>query len=184
MRPNTLAYGYPITNEFGVSTQSRQIRPHRYTPPEASSVATDVTDEDHVYQIPSYLSQEHYEPRSYDDMEDKKPSSPRPQHSSSPKTKLRSTLSTVPDSLKVSANDVPCLVIHNHVMECPLCHQIFITSWYMKYLPWILLTCLTLLCLYLWNERNILGQRLHFLMSSAPQPLQHAAQPILVKKTG
>ena len=122
---------------------------------------------------------ENYENNEYNENHDTE--TPVPPHTS-PITKKKSTsdssktlITDLPKYLpslssqnlvqldKVSPNLLPCLLVHNHIVECPICVKLYMNKWYSSWYPWIVFVGMILLILWLWHQRCVHISLLHHL---------------------
>jgi hypothetical protein len=120
-------------------------------------------------------SYESYESYEYDEIESPSPTPMTKKKSSSENENSKTLITDLPKYLpslsssnlvqldKVSPNLLPCLLVHNHIVECPICVKLYMNKWYSSWYPWIVLGGLILLILWLWHQRCVHNSLLHHL---------------------
>jgi hypothetical protein len=75
-------------------------------------------------------------------------------------------------SEKVSPNTLPCLLVHNHIIDCPICMKLYLNKWYVSWWPWIGGGIMILIILWLWHRRCVHKALIHHLQEINKQ-IQH-----------
>uniref|UniRef100_A0A6C0D130 Uncharacterized protein n=1 Tax=viral metagenome TaxID=1070528 RepID=A0A6C0D130_9ZZZZ len=73
---------------------------------------------------------------------------------------------------KISPNTLPCLVVHNHIIDCPICMKLYLNKWYVSWWPWIGGGIMILIILWLWHRRCVHRALIHHLQEINKQ-IQH-----------
>jgi len=77
-----------------------------------------------------------------------------------------------PISEKVSPNTLPCLLVRNHILECPICMKLYLNKWYTTWWPWIVGGSMIVFILWLWHQRCVHKALIHHLQEMNKQ-IQH-----------
>jgi hypothetical protein len=75
-------------------------------------------------------------------------------------------------SEKVSPNTLPCLLVRNHILECPICMKLYMNKWYTTWWPWIVGGIMIVFILWLWHQRCVHKALIHHLQEMNKQ-IQH-----------
>jgi len=196
-RMTTLAKGYPLTNEYGSIPRSN-VRPVRFLGSDFSTfpVKSSVTPISSLSS--SSFSSYSLDPPISEPFESfSNTSVSNPPASSTIKSKpkrstieeeeerhLKSQSSSVRDydqdgppyrkvwtPSKISPNDIPCVIIHQHILDCPICRPMYTPSFWKQWCPWICIFFLTILSLWFWRQSLISMPSRHppkWVMSSSP----------------
>ena len=84
---------------------------------------------------------------------------------------------TPPSFPNISPNLLPCVLVHNHIVDCPICSVIYIKPWYKEWLPWIIGIILGLFVLWLWHRRCIHLSLIHHLQEMVKQMQTQISRP-------
>ena len=191
VRPSRHAFQYPRGQKGtipGVTSMMEQEIPQS-----SSSFLTE-------HYSPEHYSPEHYSPKQYspsstptdeEEEEDKEKKEktlishlPKFISTKSQNNPLNNTLInevTTPSfpniSPHISPNLLPCVLVHNHIVDCPICSVIFIKPWYKEWLPWIIGIILVLFVLWLWHRRCIHLSLIHHLQEMVKQMQTQISRP-------